>query len=236
MAYENSATATLEQKIRYNALDGIRGFALINMIVYHALWDLVYIFGVDMPWYRSFGAHVWQQAICWTFIFLSGFCRSFGSKPLKRGLIVFGAGALVTVATLLFDKNDLVLFGVLTLIGSCMLITVPLDKPLKKCPPLVGFTISMLLFLLTKNVSSGWLGIGSLNILKLPEEWYSNYVTAYFGFPPSEFHSTDYFSLFPWIFYLSREVLCTSFLKPRISFTYFKRAELSRWNGSEDIR
>ncbi len=62
-------------KKRYGKLDGIRGIALLNMIAYHMTWDLVYIYQVDWGWYRSQGAYLWQQGICWTFIFLSGFSR-----------------------------------------------------------------------------------------------------------------------------------------------------------------
>ena len=57
---------------RRQTLDAVRGCALASMILYHAAWDLVYIFGVSWPWYRGMGAYVWQQSICWTFILLSG--------------------------------------------------------------------------------------------------------------------------------------------------------------------
>ena len=53
---------------RYQTLDTVRGCALVSMILYHASWDLVYMFGVNWPWYHGFAAHVWQQSICWTFI------------------------------------------------------------------------------------------------------------------------------------------------------------------------
>lgn len=43
---------------RYFALDGIRGLALLNMIAYHAVWDLVYLFGFDLQWYQSEGAYI----------------------------------------------------------------------------------------------------------------------------------------------------------------------------------
>ena len=36
-------------KRRYEILDILRGFALINMIAYHACWDLVYLFDVSLP-------------------------------------------------------------------------------------------------------------------------------------------------------------------------------------------
>lgn len=42
------------------------------MISYHFLWDLVYLYNADIPWYKSHGAYIWQQSICWTFILLAG--------------------------------------------------------------------------------------------------------------------------------------------------------------------
>lgn len=42
---------------RYSALDGIRGLALLNMIAYHAVWDLVYLFDFHLQWYQSEGAY-----------------------------------------------------------------------------------------------------------------------------------------------------------------------------------
>ena len=50
---------------RRPGLDTLRGMTLVSMMVYHACWDLVYLFRQDWAWYRSFGAHLWQQSICW---------------------------------------------------------------------------------------------------------------------------------------------------------------------------
>lgn len=58
-------------------LDELRGLDLISMMLYHGMWDLVYLFGVRAPWYGSWQGELWQQSICWVFILLSGFsaCR-----------------------------------------------------------------------------------------------------------------------------------------------------------------
>jgi len=174
-------------KIRYGLLDSIRGFALINMIIYHALWDVVYMFGVDIKWYYSKPGFIWQQFICHTFIFLSGFCFSMGKNKLKRGLTVFASSIIICAVTLLFMPDSRILFGVLCLIGSCMLILIPFENIIKKINPYIGFIIFMTIFVLTKNIPD--------------KSWeFGNLFTAYVGFPHGSFRSVDYFPLIPWLF------------------------------------
>ena len=208
---------------RYYALDTIRGFALINMILYHALWDAVNIFHADIPWFTSNGAHIWQQFICHTFILLSGFCWHFGKKKLKNALIVLGASVIITVVTAIFMKNSIIFFGVLCLLGSSMLVMLPLDKLFKKFNPFAGFAVCFLIFILTKQIPDGYIGIGDSVLLNLPEEIYCNYFTSYFGFPFKGFYSADYFPLIPWLFLFA----CGYFLNP-----IFERLNLMKYFSS----
>lgn len=185
---------------RLVGLDTIRGITLLSMMLYHTCWDLVFLFGKKIPGYSGLGGYVWQQSICWTFILLAGFCWSLGSHHLKRGLIVFGSGILITFVTLLVMPESRVIFGVLTLIGSCMLLLIPMEKLLLKLRAEIGLAGSFLLFLLFRNVNTGYLGSGNWNILKLPDGFYENLFTTYLGFPQKGFFSADYFSLLPWFF------------------------------------
>ncbi len=185
---------------RYNVLDCIRGFALLNMIAYHTIWDLVYLFGIDWKWYHSQGAYIWQQGICWIFIFLSGFCWSLSKHPLKRGIIVFCGGALISCVTILLMPQNRVLFGVLTLIGSCMILVTILNKILQKIYPLTGMSICWILFIITRSINDGYLGFEKIHLLKLPKYLYQNLISSYLGFPKQGFYSTDYFSIIPWFF------------------------------------
>lgn len=181
-------------------LDEIRGITLVSMILYHGIWDLVHLFGWNLPWYRLLPGYVWQQSICWTFILLSGFCWSLGHHRYKRGVTVFAAGALVTAVTCFVMPASRVVFGVLTLLGSCMLLCIPFRKLLEKCPSVPGGAVSFSLFLFLRNVNRGSLGFEKWKLLPLPEKWYHSPATAYLGFPPEDFFSTDYFSLIPWMF------------------------------------
>lgn len=191
---------TLTSRPRWAGLDTLRGVTLISMIAYHACWDLVYIFGLDWPWYHTTGAYIWQQSICWTFILLSGFCRPLGRRPVRRGLMAFGGGLLVSAVTMVMMPEDGIFFGVLTLLGTATLLTVPLDPLLRRVPARAGLAGSFLLFLLLRDVNAGYLGFEGVRVLALPGWLYRSLFTACLGFPPAGFHSTDYFSLFPWIF------------------------------------
>ena len=185
---------------RLHLLDGIRGVVLVSMIVYHFSWNMVYLYGARWMWYRSNAAYWWQQSICWTFILLSGFCWSMGRNHLKRGLMVFSGGALVTLVTLVFMPQNRVVFGVLTLIGSAMLLMIPVEKLVRNVPAEIGVGLSFALFLLVRNINKGYLGFEGVNLIALPDSWYENLLTTYLGFPAPAFYSTDYFSLFPWFF------------------------------------
>ncbi len=185
---------------RYNLLDILRSLALVNMIIYHAMWDVVYIFGTKIEWYTSQAGFVWQQCICYTFILLSGFCWHMSKHKLRHGFVVFACSVLISVVTALFMPKNMVLFGVLSLLGSAAIIMIALDKVLKKLNPYLGFIICVLLFALTRNAGAGEIGLGEWTMLHLPDGIYSNLLTAYLGFAPEWFASVDYFPLIPWLF------------------------------------
>ncbi|MCM1113152.1 MAG: DUF1624 domain-containing protein [Muribaculum sp.] len=177
-------------------LDELRGLNLISMILYHFVWDLVYIAGLSIPWYYGHGAYLWQQGICRIFIFLSGFCWLFGRKHFKRGLTVWLSGALVTLVTLVFVPEDRVLFGVLTLLGTCMLLMIPLHGLFGRVKSLWGngmlFLLSLFVFQVLYSVRA--------DIPAPPEGSPWEWPLIYLGFPTKSFYSTDYFPLLPWFF------------------------------------
>lgn len=177
---------------RYALLDELRGLDLVSMMLYHGCWDLVNLFGIQADWYYGLPGHLWQQSICWVFILLSGFCVQLGHQTLRRGAQVFGAGALVTAVTLLFMPEDRVVFGVLTLLGSAMLLTGLLEKPLRRIPPAAGLAVSAVLFALTFGRLSGFWKPASLaaadTVCKLRYSvlWLLSVVVLFYGlFCPS---------------------------------------------------
>lgn len=186
--------------VRYHILDNIRGFNLISMIVYHLVWDMVYLFDRNWEWYQSDMAYIWQQSICWSFILLSGFCWSLGKRQLKRGFVTFMVGAMISIITIIFMPENRIIFGILTLIGSCTLLLIPLENRLRKINRVLGVIVSMGLFILLKPINEGYIGIGAYRILTLPESLFQGDLMTYIGFTKPDFYSTDYFSVIPWFF------------------------------------
>lgn len=168
---------------RYALLDELRGLDLVSMMLYHACWDMMFLFGIWMDWYAGMPGRLWQQTICWVFILLSGFCAPFGRHMLRRGVTVFAAGALVTAVTLVFMPGERVIFGVLTFLGTAMLLTGVLEPLLKKVMPAVGLAVSAVLFAVCYPVGLGWVGLGGWKLM-LPQSLYANYFTAFFWLLP----------------------------------------------------
>ena len=49
---------------RYALLDELRGLDLVSMMLYHACWDMMFLFGIWMDWYIGWPGRLWQQSIC----------------------------------------------------------------------------------------------------------------------------------------------------------------------------
>ena len=134
-----------------------------------------------------------------SFIMLSGFCSQIGGHPYRRALILIGASVIIFAITLIFMPTNLIVFGVLTLLGVCSALIVPLEKLLQRIDAYLGFLIFTVLFLATEWINYGFLGLPGFGFY-LPEWLYANYVTAFLGFPHETFTSADYFPIIPWIF------------------------------------
>ena len=184
----------------YGLLDTVRGVCILSMVAYHGMYDLVDIFGLPSAWYTGLPGYIWQQSICWTFILLSGMCWQLSRRHVKRGLLLVGCGAAITLITWLVMPSQRILYGVLNLLGLSALLLIPLDKVFRKIPAWAGLGGALLLFALTKNVSRGSLGFEGLVLCQLPRWLYATDLLAVVGFPSPSFWSTDYFPLLPWFF------------------------------------
>ena len=123
---------------RLETLGLLRGLTLVSMILYHWMWDFLYLSDTGSrmtalkDWYRGPGGFFWQQSICWTFILLSGFCVPFSRRIFRRGLEVTAAGLVVSAVTVFLMYDERVLCGVLSFLGAAMILSGILDRVLLK--------------------------------------------------------------------------------------------------------
>lgn len=188
-----------KQAKRVYGLDLLRGVAILIMVVYHGLFSLVYIFGVDLVWFRDpIFNNLGTPLIGGTFTLISGISSRFSRSSLKRGLKVLAWGMVMTVATALVVPDLIIQFGVLHLMGSCMILIALLKPLLEKIPRKLGAALGTVLFVLTYNLpNGGWLGIKGLLALQITTE---NPYLFPFGLLAPDFYSSDYYPIIPWFF------------------------------------
>lgn len=154
------------------------------MVVVHFLYDLMSTY--YMPKLQN--SSLFSFVMLWggvLFLLLSGICVTLGHHPIRRGLIVFGAGlvcsAVTWVMVLLGYASDILIiyFGVLHCLGICMLLW-PLFKRLPSW-------ITALVAIIICIVGLYWRQNTPL----------VSWLTMPFGAPPPGFATSDYFPLFP---------------------------------------
>ena len=187
-------------KVRYSLIDALRGVSLVNMVLYHFLYDVFVIYGVNTRWIFEPPVVIWERYICFSFIIISGISMNFSSHAYRRGLVINACGLLLTLVTAVAIPSQVIWFGVLNLIGCAMLICQVLRKVLNRLNPMLGAALSFLLFALCYGVPEGYAGFFGLRLISLPDILYELKFTAFLGLPSKGFYSSDYFPLIPWLF------------------------------------
>lgn len=193
--------------LRYGLVDTLRGITVISMVLYHLCW-IGNHFGLIVNTQTLYGTAfiIWQRSICMSFIVISGFCFSFGKRHLKYGLILSAIGACITLLTIFFVPDLKIIFGILTFLGSAMMITIPVDKAYKSAGEIstpvkmVMLIISIFLFIFTYRINRGYVGLPYIFQIDVPQSIYRGYAATYLGFMQPGFFSADYFSVIPWYF------------------------------------
>ena len=188
------------EKPRVHFLDLFRGISLLNMLAYHLLFDLVFLFGLNIPWYLGKGAYWWQQMICGSFILFAGFSGRLSRNNGKRGALLLGLGMVLTIGTWIAMPEQLVAFGILHFMGCACLLLWLFRPLLNKVNPVVGTILSLGMFLLFRGTSRGYLGLIGAPVVNLPQSFYQTSFLFPLGFPSAQFFSSDYFPLLPWFF------------------------------------
>ncbi len=169
-------------------VDALRGIAILMMVVYHLTWDLYGLAGWDIPIYGLFWS-TWQRITASLFIGLVGVSthlraerlRSRGKLTfgpyLRRALVIFTWGMVISLVTYLFQPDEFVRFGILHFIATSIVFTYPfLYAPLLALP--VGGGILLLPRLLSWRHHWTW------------AEW--------LGLAEAPHAAFDYFPVIPW--------------------------------------
>lgn len=195
---------------RIALIDELRGLALLNMIVYHFLYDITAIYHSGPKWMFSSETDIWQIYICISFISIAGICIPYSKTPLKHGIIVLACGVVISLVTYAYMPEMFIVFGILHLIGISILLYIILKRPIERMNNIAGFIISVILALITWNVMNGYIGFGDLTLsLPIPE---TNSL-APLGITTSSFSSADFFPLLPYFFVFTAGVFLSDWVK-----------------------
>lgn len=182
---------------RVGFLDELRGLSLVLMVIYHGAYDIIYIFGWDIPLFHWAVIRVAQPFFAGVFIFISGVCCRFSRSNVKRGAIALALGLAMSAFTLWFMPSQAIYFGILHFLGVSMILF-GLAKPLLDLPsPAAGVLVCVLLYLLTFGVRQGYLGLPGLELIALPASWARNPWLIPLGFAAA---GADHVPLLPWLF------------------------------------
>lgn len=209
------------EKKRINLIDAIRGLAVVDMVLFHFVYDIFVIFLEQPRWPYTFPVPLWQRTICITFIFISGFSFFLAKSHMKQAIRLIGTGVLITLFTYFFIPSLVIYYGIIFFLGVAALITAGLHKVLKGRFAVWGLLASLVLFVVFYSVSSGTLNLFFTQI-QLLKSLYSTSWLVFLGFPNEGFYSSDYFGVLPWIFMYFAGYFAYNILKDKISIFYLR--------------
>lgn len=159
-------------------IDLARGILIILMIILHILFNLEYFYKVPINYSYGF-VNIVRVIVASSFILISGVSTSFSKNSFKRGLMVFFVAIIITIITYIFDNDAYIIFGILHMLGVCMMIS----------PILKRFNISRLFILLIILIL--------INHMIFKIQIKNNYFFM-LGLRNEDFISLDYYPLLPW--------------------------------------
>ena len=170
---------------RIHGYDVIRGFSVISMIGFHLCYDLVYLYGVNLSWFRPPLQDVWRASISWTFILIAGIMATYSRSNFKRGCRYLVVAAAIFLVTTVAAVDTPISFGIIYCMAACTGIVALTDPVLKKISARWGMSLCLVLFALTWSI---------------PKTIYPVPYLAWLGFPSPGFVSGDYYPIIPFIF------------------------------------
>ena len=106
-------------KKRIEIIDALRGFAVMMMVIHHALYNSAAFLGAPWWLYSNPVFNVLQAIFIGIFIAISGISSRFSRGNTERGAIVIVIAVIITYATIRMDMP--IYFGILHLLGFFMI-------------------------------------------------------------------------------------------------------------------
>ncbi len=131
-------------KQRYDWLDLWRSLAVLTMLIFHALWDLERFGALPPGCMETPLAEVVRYCGGGSFILISGMLVLRSRDPLRRGFFLFCIGLAAAVVTMLVGMA--VRFGILQLLGICMMLCGALRGKLQRLQGLAFALLCLILF------------------------------------------------------------------------------------------
>jgi len=185
---------------RVGMLDEVRGIAYIAMIIYHAYYDIAFVYCHDLPDAVDMFMRVLQPLIAGTFIVIAGISSNYSQNNFRRGVEYFFCAMLLTFVTAVFMPSEIILFGVLHFYAIAAMIYGFIGKFTERIPAIIGTVLFALLYAVTLNIPRGYIGFDGLFTAPMPDILYGHYWLYPLGFPSGTFYSADYFPLIPYFF------------------------------------
>ncbi|NEU12208.1 DUF1624 domain-containing protein [Methylobacterium sp. BTF04] len=205
---------------RFDAIDAVRGIALLAMASYHATWDLGYLRLTPESYALTPAGKAAAYGIAGTFLVLVGIGLVLmnGSGLRTRAYLlrlarIGGAALLITVATLFAFPQSYIFFGIL----HCIALSSVLALPFLRLPIGVTAVVAASVLALPHFVSgAGILDAPGLRFLGL-------------GVTPPQ--TNDYVPVFPWFGFVLVGVALARFALPRFAGSRIAAWQPTRWPG-----
>lgn len=188
------------QNRRIVIIDNLRGLALIYMVFYHFIYDMAFL--IQSEW--GIAAYKFNSSIVIfdtaSFILLAGLSSAFSRSNSKRGGKLLAIGIIFTLVTAFVFPGEAIYFGILQLLGTCMVLYGAFEEKLRRIPAVPMIAVCAVMFVLTYHVQLGFVGIKGWFEINLPAELTVNNLLYSYGFLKSGYASVDYEPLLPWFF------------------------------------
>lgn len=188
------------QNRRIVIIDNLRGLALVYMVFYHFIYDMAFL--IQSEWGIAAYERHSKIAIFDTasFILLAGISSAFSRSNSKRGGRLLAIGILFTLVTAFVFPGQAIYFGILQLLGTCMVLYGAFEEKLRKIPAIPMIVVCAVIFAFTYCIQLGFVGIKGLFEIQLLPELTNNNLLYPYGIIKSQFATVDYEPLLPWFF------------------------------------